>query len=260
MQWVTFFSSFAASLVEFVEAFTIVLVVGVTLNWRSAFVGTGLALALLTALVAIFGVTLAKYVPLDALRFVIGAILILFGLKWLKKAILRYAGRKALHDEEAIYEHETAALRVREVTYPNQIDRFGVAMSFKSVLLEGLEVVFIVITFGIAAAHSDAERLAGLRAASLGALAALLLVVVVGAIVHAPLRQVPENTLKFTVGVMLTSFGTFWAGEGLGVTWWGEDLALLWLVALFLGVSYVLVAWLRSGTSQPNVAKSGVSS
>jgi uncharacterized membrane protein len=256
VQWATFFSSFAASLVEFVEAFTIVLVVGVTLNWRSAFAGTGLALALLAALVAIFGVTLAKYVPLDALRFVIGAILILFGLKWLKKAILRYSGRKALHDEEAIYEHETAALRAMGVQRTNHIDRFGVAMSFKSVLLEGLEVVFIVITFGIASAHSDVERLAGLRAASLGALTALVLVVVVGALAHAPLRQVPENTLKFTVGVMLTTFGTFWAGEGLGVAWWGEDLALLWLAATFLVVSFALVTWLRSGTSQPSALKS----
>jgi len=256
VQWATFLSSFAASLVEFVEAFTIVLVVGVTLNWRSAFAGTGLALALLAALVAIFGVALAKYVPLDALRLVIGAILILFGLKWLKKAILRYAGRKALHDEEAIYEHETAALRAMGVHHSNHIDRFGVAMAFKSVLLEGLEVVFIVITFGLAAAHSDAERMAGLQAAALGALAALVLVVLVGAVVHAPLRQVPENTLKFTVGVMLTTFGTFWAGEGLGVVWFGEDLALLWLVVIYLVASFALVTWLRSGTSQPRPVKS----
>jgi len=255
VQWFTVLSAFLASLVEFVEAFTIVLVVGVTINWRSSFLGTGLALVLLGLLVAIFGVTLATLVPLDALRLVIGGILILFGLKWLKKAILRYAGVKALHDEEAIYEHERAALAAQGAHHSNHIDRSGVALSFKSVLLEGLEVVFIVITFGLSAAHSEAEKLAGLRAAALGALAALLLVVVVGTFVHAPLRQVPENTLKFTVGIMLTVFGTFWSGEGLGVAWWGADVALLWLAAIYLVVSFLLVSWLRSNAPRSHAVE-----
>ena len=252
MQWVTAFSAFAASLVEFVEAFTIVLVVGVTINWRSAFVGTALALLILAALVGIFGVALAQLIPLDLLRLVVGTILVLFGLKWLKKAILRYAGLKALHDEEAIYEHELAELRARGVAPSRQINPFGVTLALKSVLLEGLEVIFIVITFGVSSARTDAQRLAGLNAAALGALAALMLVIVVGAVVHAPLRQVPENTLKFIVGIMLTVFGTFWAGEGLGVAWWGSDGALLWLGALELMLSWGLIAWLRGISRHPH--------
>src|SRR3954465_744463 len=140
MEWVVFASTFAASFVECVEAFTIVLVVGVTINWRSALAGTGAALAILAVLVGIFGVALVQWVPLDILRLVVGAILILFGLKWLKKAILRYAGLKALHDEEAIYEHEQAEIRARGGQTSSQINRFGVVLALKSVLLEGLEV------------------------------------------------------------------------------------------------------------------------
>lgn len=246
MQWVTVFSAFAASLVEFVEAFTIVLVVGVTINWRSALAGTAAAVLILAVLVGVFGLSLAQLVPLDTLRVFVGAILLLFGLKWLKKAILRYAGLKALHDEEAIYEQEIAALRARGLGPTNELNGFGVTLALKSVLLEGLEVAFIVITFGVSSAQTDAARMAGLQAAALGALAAPVLVVIIGAMVHAPLRQVPENTLKFVVGIMLTTFGTFWAGEGLGVAWLGEDLALLWLVGLYLLVSWALVTWLRS--------------
>lgn len=245
MQWVTVFSAFAASLVEFVEAFTIVLVVGVTINWRSALVGTAAAVLILAVLVGVFGLSLVQLVPLDTLRLVIGTILLLFGLKWLKKAILRYAGLKALHDEEAIYEQEVAALRARGIGPTSELNGFGVAMALKSVLLEGLEVAFIVITFGVSSAQTDAARMSGLQAAALGALAALVLVVIVGALANAPLRQVPENTLKFIVGLMLTVFGTFWAGEGLGVAWWGEDVALLWLVAAYLLLSWGLVVWLR---------------
>jgi len=182
---------------------------------------------------------------LDVLRLFVGTLLILFGLKWLKKAILRYAGLKALHDEEAIYEHEMELIRAQGGKSTSQMDRFGMILALKSVLLEGLEVVFIVITFGISAAKTNAEKTAGLNAAALGALAAVLTVVVLGAIVHAPLRRVPENTLKFTVGIMLTSFGTFWAGEGLGLDWLGRDLAIIGLVVAYLLVSGGLVTWLR---------------
>ena len=246
MHWVVALSSFAASLVECVEAFTIVLVVGITINWRSAFVGTGLALVILALLVGIFGVTLINVVPLDTLRIVVGTLLILFGLKWLKKAILRFAGLKALHDEEAIFEHEMATLRAQGVQHSGHIDRFGVILALKSVLLEGLEVVFIVVTFGISAATTDLEKSIGLRSAALGALAAVVVVVVLGAIVHAPLRRVPENTLKFVVGVMLTTFGTFWAGEGFGVEWPGNDLAIIGIGLATLLLSWLLVTWLRS--------------
>ena len=158
MEWIVFTSAFAASFVECVEAFTIVLVVGMTINWRSALVGTGAALLILAVLVGVFGVALVQWVPLDVLRLVVGAILILFGLKWLKKAILRYAGLKALHDEEAIYEHELAEIRARGELPSRNLNGFGVALALKSVLLEGLEVAFIVITFGVSAARTEAAR------------------------------------------------------------------------------------------------------
>ena len=246
--WAVFVAAFLASAVEFVEAFTIVLVVGVTINWRSALAGALAATGALAVIVAIFGTALVRFVPIDALRIVVGVLLVLFGLKWLKKAILRYAGLKAMHDEEAIYEEQIAEMRARGEHHQKQVDPFGVATSFKSVLLEGLEVAFIVITFGLQANNSQGAggaQLNGILIAALGAFCALLLVVVVGALVRAPLQRVPENALKFTVGVMLTTFGTFWGGEGLGIEWWHEDLFLLVLVAFYLVVSLALIAWLR---------------
>jgi uncharacterized membrane protein len=246
MQWIVAFSAFAASLVEFVEAFTIVLVVGVTINWRSALAGTAAAVLALAALVGLFGTALVQWVPLDVLRLVIGTILVLFGLKWLKKAILRYAGLKALHDEEAIFEQEQAAIRARGERPSTRLNRFGAVLAFKSVLLEGLEVAFIVITFGVSAARTEAQKSAGLASATAGALAAMLIVIVVGALIHAPLRRIPENTLKFSVGIMLASFGTFWAGEGLGVEWFAADLSLLILIGAYLLLSWMLIVWLRA--------------
>jgi len=240
-----FIAAFLASTVEFVEAFTIVLVVGVTVNWKSAFVGMAAATVALIALVGIFGTALVVYIPLAALRFAVGFLLILFGLKWLKKAVLRYAGVKAMHDEEAIYEEQMAAMRARGERPSNTVDGFGVATAFKSVLLEGLEVAFIVITFGSASATSITSRAEGITWAAIGAAAALALVALSGALIRAPLQRVPENTLKFIVGVMLTSFGTFWGGEGLGIQWAGEDLFLLALVAFYLLVSFALISWLR---------------
>ncbi len=239
-------SAFLASTVEFVEAFTIVLVVGVTINWKSAFVGMAAATVALAVLVGVFGTALVIYVPLPVLRFAVGFLLILFGLKWLKKAVLRYAGVKALHDEEAIYEEQTAAMRARGEHPSNNIDPFGVATSFKSVLLEGLEVAFIVITFGSAAANDVTSRAQGIAYAAIGAAAALVLVALSGALIRAPLQRVPENTLKFVVGIMLTSFGAYWGGEGVGITWPGSnDVFLLALVAFNLLATYALVMWLR---------------
>lgn len=243
--WAVLVAAFLASTVEFVEAFTIVLVVGVTINWRSSFAGTLAAVGALAVIVGIFGTALVAYVPIGALRLVVGLLLALFGLKWLKKAILRYAGLKAMHDEEAIYEEELAAMRARGETPHAGIDPFGVATSFKSVLLEGLEVAFIVITFGANANASAGVTGHGIAIAALGAAGALLLVVAAGALVRAPLQRVPENTLKFVVGIMLTSFGTFWGGEGLGLSWWHEDLFLPILVAFYLLVAFALIAWLR---------------
>jgi uncharacterized membrane protein len=246
--WAVFIAAFLASAVEFVEAFTIVLVVGVTINWRSALAGALAATGALAVIVAIFGTALVRFVPIDALRVVVGVLLVLFGLKWLKKAILRYAGLKAMHDEEAIYEEQIAEMRARGEHHQTRVDPFGVATSFKSVLLEGLEVAFIVITFGLQANNSQGTGGAqpnGILIAALGAFCALLLVIGAGALVRAPLQRVPENALKFTVGVMLTTFGTFWGGEGLGIEWWHEDIFLLVLVAFYLAVSLALIAWLR---------------
>lgn len=244
-QGAIFFGSFLASMVEFVEAFTIVLVVGVTVNWRSAFVGTVAAVGALAVLVGIFGTALILFVPIAVLRFAVGVLLILFGLKWLKKAILRYSGLKALHDEEAIYEEQMAEMRARGEQPEARVDPFGVATSFKSVLLEGLEVAFIVITFGNGTATGPAGKGSSFGTAILGAALACLVVVSLGAIARAPLRRIPENTLKFVVGVMLTSFGTFWGGEGLGIEWPGADLFLLALVVFYLALAGVLVFWLQ---------------
>lgn len=241
--WAVFAAAFLASSVEFVEAFTIVLVIGVTINWRSSFVGMGAAIVALAIIVAIFGVGLINVIPIGALRLIVGVLLLLFGMKWLKKSLLRYSGLKAVHDEEAIYEEQLAALKARGLSASKRVDPFGVVTSFKSVLLEGLEVAFIVLTFGLQANSPGAMD--GVGIAALGAAVALVLVVAAGAAVRAPLQRVPENTLKFVVGVMLSTFGTFWGGEGIGISWWGGDLFLLVIVAFYLVLSGILVLWLR---------------
>jgi len=251
MQWAVAVAAFLASAVEFVEAFTIVLVVGVTINWRSAIAGTLAAAASLAALIAVFGVTLVKYVPIDSLRLFVGVILILFGMKWLKKALLRYSGLKALHDEEAIFEEKIAELRASGVAMSARIQPTALALAFKAVLLEGLEVAFIVITFGSSATVTSG--LGGIPSAALGATAAGLLVILAGALVRSPLTQVPENTLKFVVGIMLTTFGTFWTVEGFGGTWPFSDAFLLVLAAIYLLSSLVIVQWLKGVKSQQSV-------
>jgi uncharacterized membrane protein len=190
---------------------------------------------------------------INVLRLVVGLLLILFGLKWLKKAILRYSGLKALHDEEAIFEEKMAELRTlgNNVT---QILPTAVALSYKAVLLEGLEVAFIVITFGSNASTPVCQGSCGIGSAALGAVTAGLLVILVGALVHAPLRRVPENTLKFIVGIMLTTFGTFWSIEGFRVTWPLADGFILVLAMIYLLASCVLVAWFKRQASKIFVA------
>jgi uncharacterized membrane protein len=182
------------------------------------------------------------HLPIDALRLVIGGLLLVFGLQWLRKAILRASGLKTLHDEDAIYREEVAALRVAGGER-GPLDWYGFTIAFKGVFLEGLEVAFIVVTFGAAQGQ--------LGVAALGAFAALVVVLSVGLVVHRPLSRVPENTLKFGVGTMLTSFGIFWTAEGVGVTWPGSDLAILALIALVAGVSLAYVELLRSRTTPP---------
>ncbi len=213
---------FVACAVEAVEALTIVLAAGLTREWRSTFSGLAAALAVLAAIVAVLGPTITL-LPLTALRLVVGALLAIFGLQWLRKAILRASGYKSLHDEAGASLREEAAARAAGTSSRGRVhDWYAFTLSFKGVLLEGLEVVFIVITFG-ASQHN-------VGAAVIGAAAAVLVVAVTGTVVRAPLARVPENAMKFAVGVMLTSFGVFWGAEGAGVSWPGQDAALLVLV------------------------------
>jgi uncharacterized membrane protein len=229
-------SAFLASAVEFVEALTIVLASGLTRGWRSSLTGLGAATIVLAGIVAALGPTL-KLVPIDALRLVVGALLLAFGLQWLRKAILRASGYKALHDEEAIFAREAAEAQSAPSETRAGLDWYGFTLSFKGVLLEGLEVAFIVITFG------STQGSIGL--AALGAGIALVLVATVGAVVHAPLSRVPENTMKFAVGVMLTTFGIFWSTEGVGAHWPGDDAALPVVLAFVIALSFASVVFLR---------------
>lgn len=235
-------AAFLASLVEVVEAFTIVLAVGTVRGWRPALTGTAAALALLAALVLVLGPVLEQ-VPLQALQLVIGVLLLLFGLRWLRKAILRSAGIIALHDEAAAFSKETAELSQAAQTEDRHLDWIAGLTAFKAVVLEGIEVVFIVIAVGAGRGL--------LWPASLGALAACLLMLAIGVIVHKPLARVPENTLKFGVGVMLSAFGVYWTGEGLGVAWPGHDLAIPAFAALFLAVGIATVALARRPVMEP---------
>ena len=228
-------AAFLACAVEMVEALTIVLAVGVTRGWRSAIVGSATALGALSIVVAALGPALAV-LPIDSLRLFVGGLLLIFGLQWLRKAILRASGFKALHDEDAIFAEEQRAARAVSLGKSN-IDWYTFTVSFKGVFLEGLEVAFIVVTFG-GAQHNVAL-------AAVGAAAAAVVVLVVGLAVHRPLSQVPENTMKYAVGVMLTTFGIFWAGEGAGVTWPGSDGSLIGLLAFVVLTSTVLVSLLR---------------
>jgi len=229
-------SAFLASGVEFVEALTIVLAAGLARGWRSSLVGLGAATLVLAVVVAVLGPALTQ-IPIDALRLVVGALLLVFGLQWLRKAILRASGYKALHDEDEIFARELADARGAEHVDRAGIDWYGFTLSFKGVLLEGLEVVFIVLTFGSAQGS--------IPLAALGAAAALVLVAVVGVSVRAPLARVPENSMKFAVGVMLTTFGIFWSVEGAGVDWPGSDAALLGVLGFVILFAFLLVRLLR---------------
>jgi len=257
----TVLAAFLASLVEFVEALTIVLAVGAVRGWRGALGGTGLALLALLGIVLVLGPALTR-IPLDLVRTVIGTLTLLFGMRWLRKAVLRSAGVIALHDEAAAYAKETATLRglgaketatlrglgAKETATLRGLgakeagalrglggvgagwDRVAVRTAFNITMIEGIEVVFIVVAMGAAGGGL-------LVPASLGAVAALLLVAALGLVLHRPVSMIPENTLKFTVGVLLCAFGTFWAGEGMGLAWPGEDWSLLGLLAGFLAAS-----------------------
>jgi uncharacterized membrane protein len=234
-------AAFLASVVEVVEAFTIVLAAATLRGWRPAALGTGAALALLASAILLLG-PLLNQVPLHALQFAIGVLLLLMGMSWLRKACLRSAGVIPLHDEDAIFAAETAQLDGAARRHDARLDWIAGMTALKGVLLEELEVVFIVIAVGAGGGL--------LLPASLGALLACALVLVIGMFVHRPLSRVPENTLKFGVGVMLSAFGVFWTGEGLGLDWPGQDLALLLFVAIFLGAGLAGTAIARGAATE----------
>jgi uncharacterized membrane protein len=228
-------SVFLACAVEAVEALTIVLAVGTTRSWASALGGAGAATLALAVIVAAIGPALTS-LPIDVLRVAVGGLLLIFGLQWLRKAILRASGLKARHDEQQIFREETEAARAAGVS-PAGFDGYAFTISFKGVLLEGLEVAFIVLTFG-----ANRHRVP-LAAAAAGL--AVLLVVLAGVAARAPLARVPENTMKFAVGVMLSSFGMFWGAEGAGASWPGGDVALPAIIPAVLLAAIAMVWALR---------------
>jgi len=243
-----FAAVFLACIVEAVEATTIVVAMGATRNWASALTGSVVAIVVLAAAVALFGPAILL-LPLGVLRIAVGGLLLVFGLQWLRKAVLRASGIKSLHDEDAIFRKQVAAAEAAQSK-----SRFGVSdwyaftVSFKGVLLEGLEVVFIVLTF--------ATNQGNLPVAIVAALAAVVVVIIAGAIVRGPLSRVPENTLKFVVGIMLASFGTFWGAEGAGALWPGSDAAILVIapaVAVYCLLQVAVFARRRRAAAQASV-------
>jgi uncharacterized membrane protein len=234
-------AAFLASVVEFVEALTIVVAMGATRGWRSALSGAGAAVVALAAFTAVAGFALSTWLPTSALQIVIGTLLLIFGLQWLRKAVLRSAGLKARHDEAEEYTAQTEAARHAEASSRFGVDTFAFVVSFKGVFLEGVEVVFIVVTFGLSARNLPAA----IGGAALGG----LVVLAAGIALHRPLTAIPENTLKYGVGLLLASFGTYWAVEGLGVFvgdhhslhWPGSDLAILALLVCWFALSRGLV-------------------
>lgn len=227
---------FLASAVEVVEVVTIVLALGIVRGWRSTLIGVGTASVVLAAVTAILGTALTRWVDISALQIVVGSLLLIFGLQWLRKAILRSSGYKALNDEDEIFREELgqalAAPRVERAS----LDWFAFTVAFKGMLLEGLEVVFIVMTIGASSGEMGVAAGAAVAAGVIVGAAAIAL--------RHPLSRVPENTLKFAVGLLLVTFGTFWAGEGIGIEWLGRDLALVWLLATYAGFSVLAVRFL----------------
>ena len=232
-----FVAVFLACAVEAVEATTIVLAAGTARNWKSALMGTAAALGLLSLIIAIFGPSISS-LPISSLRIFVGTLLLVFGLQWIRKAILRSSGFKALHDEDQIFQDEISqAQKAKTQSKFGVSDWYAFTLSFKGVLLEGLEVAFIVLTFG------SIQKDVGL--ASIAALTAVVIVVLAGAALRKPLARVPENTMKYIVGIMLTAFGIFWGAEGAGARWPGNDLSILGIIVFLLALSSGLIFWLK---------------
>lgn len=247
MNWIgTVIATFLASAVEVVEVVTIVLALGITRGWRSTMLGVGAASLVLVALTALLGTALQRWIDIGSLEILIGSLLLIFGLQWLRKAILRQSGYKALNDEDALYAAEVASARQAPREAGASLDWFAFTVAFKGMLLEGLEVVFIVMTIGASSGQ--------LGVAALSALGAALVVGTLGYFARHPLSRVPENTIKFAVGLLLTTFGTFWAGEGIGLQWLGDDLALLWLLAAYSLAAYLFVHYLSQQRAQTSRA------
>ena len=240
-EWATYapsiLAAFLASTVEFVEALTIVLAVGIVRGWRPALLGTGLGVLFLFMLVLIFGPLLST-IPLYILQLAIGVLLLLFGMRWLRKAILRAAGIIPLHDEAAVFAKETQSLKAAGTVRAGLADPLAVLTTFKAVVIEGVEVVFIVIGVGAVSGQ--------LIPASIGAVAAGILVILLGLFLHRPLSRIPENMLKFSVGVLISSFGVFWFGEGLSFPWPGKDVSILIIAVIFLIAALIAVSIARS--------------
>lgn len=232
----TMLAGFLASMVEFIEALTVILAVGATRGWKGALGGSGLAMLVLAAITLTLGPALLR-IPLDIVQLGVGTLLLLFGMRWLRKAILRAAGIIPLHDEDKLYRQEVSELS-RFARATQGWDRVAVVTSFKITMVEGIEVVFIIVAMGAAGSGLFIP-------AAIGALAALLVVIALGLALHKPVSTIPENTLKFTVGVLLSAFGTFWIGEGLGLDWPGEDWSLLIIGAGFLACAFVAVSMCR---------------
>ena len=239
-------ATFTASFVEFVEALTIVLAMGMTRSWRSTMVGVAAAVVALVAFTAGVGYALTAWLPKALLQLLVGSLLLVFGLQWLRKAVLRSSGLKALHDEDEAFASQAAAARAVARETRLGLDWLSFVVSFKGVFLEGVEVVFIVVTFGLSAGN--------VPVAALGAAAAGVVVLAAGALAHRPLARIPENNLKYGVGLLLATFGTFWSVEGLGIVrpggqsleWPGGDLAILALLVVWLLLSRALVRALAS--------------
>jgi uncharacterized membrane protein len=251
--WGVVIATFVACVVEMVEATTIVMAMGFTRGWRSTMTGTAAAIGALGLVTALAGYAMTTWLPESALQLVIGTLLLIFGLQWLRKAILRSSGRKAIHDEDAIYRDEVQAARTAEST-AGRLDMFAFMVSFKGVFLEGMEVVFIVLTFGLNA-HN-------IPAACAAAAAAIVVVLIVALAVRRPLSMINENLLKYVVALLLSSFGTYWAVEGIGIfrdgrssiEWPGNDLMIPVLILVWFALSRVYVWTLRPHPADPNPA------
>jgi Ca2+/H+ antiporter, TMEM165/GDT1 family len=241
----SFLAAFLASSVEFVEALTVILAVGSVRGWRDAVLGAAAAVGVLCLLVAVMG-SAVTLIPLDAIQLAVGALTLLFGLRWLRKAILRGAGVMPLHDEEAAFAKQTAAMR--GLGAARGWDRVAFGATFQIAMLEGGEVVFIVVAVGAGGAGL-------LLPATAGALAALLLVAALGLAIHQPLGRIPENSLKFVVGVLLSGFGTFWVGEGIGIDWPGGDWSMPALAACYLVVALIAVPLCRTQSKAASAAR-----